>query len=738
MKEKICFLKSLDKISIKTVAAVIICLILLAFMLLNTTGEKSISFDLSQETSIGYAKQWTPHLTLPKGEYRVTISGSGLTDSREKLYLASTDGTKYAEFNNSSIDFKLEHDVTELMLCTDSDEISVKNITVKSDGRIFNDVYLLILLILLGFILLVYYKLFASKKDAENSMLQFALIALGVFVTYPYFTQYLQAADDLSFHLARIEGIKDGLLCGQFPVRIDPSTGAGYGYPTGLFYGNLFLYFPAVLRLCGVSIITAYKTICLGINIATALIAYYSIKEISKSRYTGFIGAAVYTLSTWRLICMVSRAAVGESISMMLLPLLILGIYHVLMGEKNKWYILSIGFTGLIQSHVINTLIGGLMVAFIVLCSLKQLFSEKRWLALLKAAGLTVLLNMWFIIPFVTAYTGIDMNIHHSQSAGNFQAGALIPAQLFNIFNDKLGISQILSGGIKEDMSLSLGILSSIGFIAALFYVVFENRNKMRNHKFFVILFIFTILVLYMATSLFPWDYLRDKFKWALFFENTLQFPWRFLTIATVILSFLTAMVIGLYTKKSRYAVTAAICIIGAIGVIMFGSTYTEQKSTYAKKGQSIIDSISLGATGEYLPYGNKPGVYVPEKYTENGSVKIIDYQKYGTNIDLSLSNAKSGDFIEVPLLYYPGYKAYDENGRLEVSNGSNGVLRVKLKDGSESIRIKYSGLLSYTFGNIITLITIIACVFWCPLRKKFGFVKIKINKRTKAQREFK
>lgn len=713
------------KTIIRATVTIIAVFILTALMFLNMPGEDSISFDLSSEIGSGYARQWSPHLTLPKGEYMLSVSGVKSTGD-EPLYLVSSDGTKYAEFSGTGTSFTLEHDVTELILSTDDESANVRSILIKSDGRIFGDVYLLALLLMLGLILLVYCKWFMPEDIRESAMIYLALIAIGIFATYPYFASYLQSADDLSFHLARIEGIKDGLLCGQFPVRIDPSSCSGYGYPTGIFYGNLFLYFPAVLRLCGVSAVTAYKTMCLGVNIATALIAYYSIKGISKSRYAGFIGAVIYTLSTWRIICMVSRAAVGESLSMMILPLVILGVYQILYGDKNKWYILAIGFTGLIQTHVINTLIAGLMTAFIVLCSVRELCQERRWLKLLKAAGLTVLLNMWFIVPFITAYTGVDMNLQHSLSAGNFQQGAIIPAELFNVFNNKFGVSNILSTGIMGDMSLSLGILPTLGMLLAVFYIVFAKNHRLKPHKMFVILFVFTAAVLYMSTSLFPWDYLRDKFKAIHFFENTLQFPWRFLTIASLILSFLTALLMGLCNKNLRRAVAAVICVIGVLGVVMFGSGYTEQGSVYAVKGQSIIDSISLGATGEYLPQGKKSSLYTPEEYNKNGSVKIEGYEKNGTNITLALSEANSGDYIELPLLYYPGYTAKDNNGGLKVVSGSNGVVRIILNHGSQTVKVKYSGLISYTFGNIITLLTLMVCILWRPFKKRYKISRIK------------
>lgn len=64
---------------------------------------------------------------------------------------------------------------------------------------------------------------------------------------------------DLTFHLSRILAIKDGLVTGEFPVKIYPGYIDGYGYANGLLYPDLFLYIPAVMTLLGLKLLTSYK-----------------------------------------------------------------------------------------------------------------------------------------------------------------------------------------------------------------------------------------------------------------------------------------------------------------------------------------------------------------------------------------------------------------------------------------------------------------------------------------------
>ena len=91
--------------------------------------------------------------------------------------------------------------------------------------------------------------------DSELCACLWVLCAAAVLTCAPALTNGGAAnGADWSFHLSRIEGIANGLREGQFPVRVYSMAKDGYGYAPSLFYGELLLYFPAVLRLLGMSV----------------------------------------------------------------------------------------------------------------------------------------------------------------------------------------------------------------------------------------------------------------------------------------------------------------------------------------------------------------------------------------------------------------------------------------------------------------------------------------------------
>lgn len=139
-----------------------------------------------------------------------------------------------------------------------------------------------------------------------------ALVGIGVFACLPLGLGYLTYGHDLSIHLSRIEGLKAGLLAGQFPVRMDPAIINEKGYPFSLMYSDVFLCPAAVLRILGFSLQTSYKVYVVSITAATVGITFYALRKMFRSDCAALLGTALYTLSFYRLTNVFVRAAVGE------------------------------------------------------------------------------------------------------------------------------------------------------------------------------------------------------------------------------------------------------------------------------------------------------------------------------------------------------------------------------------------------------------------------------------------
>ncbi len=70
----------------------------------------------------------------------------------------------------------------------------------------------------------------------------------------PLFTVNCIGGHDIAYHLLRIESLKTGIQNGLPFLRVNMLFFNGQGYASSLFYPDLFLYIPALLRVAGVGI----------------------------------------------------------------------------------------------------------------------------------------------------------------------------------------------------------------------------------------------------------------------------------------------------------------------------------------------------------------------------------------------------------------------------------------------------------------------------------------------------
>ena len=115
----------------------------------------------------------------------------------------------------------------------------------------------------------------------------------------------------------------------------------------------------------------------------------------------------------------------------MCLPLVLCGFYLIYMDHniKKNWFshaaLTAFGLTGIIQSHVLSVEMAAIFILFTCLILIKKTVQLPRFLTLLSAAVFSVLLNLGFLVPFLSYFdTSININ----------SPGVLRPDTLFRIW----------------------------------------------------------------------------------------------------------------------------------------------------------------------------------------------------------------------------------------------------------------------------------------------------------------
>lgn len=573
-----------------------------------------------------------------------------------------------------------------------------------------------------------------QNLDAPEKTILFSLILLVALSSAPIFSFYLNGGGDLQFHLCRIEAIRQALLTGQFPVRISGYWNNGYGYASSVLYGEVFLYFPALLRIIGFSPQSAYKMYLLTANIFTCLSSYYCLKKICGERLSALMGTALYMFVPYRLSTLHLRAAVGEYTAMIFLPLVIYGLYLIYTqpGQERKengvvhsgWFWLALGFTGLIQCHVISTFMAGLFTALVCVIKIRKTIRKDVWMQFVKAAVCTLLVNLWFVLPFLD-YMRFDYNVSglSVHSRGRFASHAAFLSQMISFFPQGEGAS-IVTGKIWDtdygtEMSYTLGggmMLALVLYMVYCFYYKGKDRKpsfrEMTNLQMGL-----CILSLLMATSWFPWDFLQQRSDLIAWITGSIQFPWRFLNIASVAGAFLSAFLIyELRRHAKREFLYGAILSVGLLSLIS-ADYFLQDYEKHSEDRYITSDEVESWAieVAEYLPAGTDDTTFEKDALQQEGELEISAYERGEGTVALTCENtAESETYVDVPILYYKGYTARDTETKekLTVIPADNKRVRVILPAGYEgSFRVKFESPWYWRVSEVISLAAVVALV---------------------------
>ncbi len=189
-----------------------------------------------------------------------------------------------------------------------------------------------------------------------------------------------------------------------------------------------------------------------------------------------------------------------------------------------------------------------------------------------------------------------------------------------------------------------------------------------------------------MSTSYFPWEALRKSNVLIRYLVINLQFPWRFCTVASVALSILWCCLLRLVIDK--WKIRAGVLTAGAVtavGLITAGyfaaDTLRMGQSFQAVFAQGIDTMVESGE--EYLPVNTVSADFSEDNLYVGEGITVTARRRSGIRLNIDCVNQSAQDqAMEVPLLYYKGYRASGrtsdgEEIKLDVDCGNNQVVRI-------------------------------------------------------------
>lgn len=563
----------------------------------------------------------------------------------------------------------------------------------------------------------VYIYFFVSRKASNKTAAAILLFAV-FFASLPLMTDSLFWGHDLDFHLNRIIALANGLEAGHLFVPIQTEVLNGYGYASPLFYSQLFLYLPAILYNLAVPAQVCYQIYAILVNIATCLIAYYSFKGLVRDNKIAAAGALIYLLSAYRITNLYVRAAVGEYTAMAFYPLIVYGFVRVYTTEETKLGIrdylpIVLGLSGLIESHVLSCELAAMFIAVVCLVNYRKTFVPKRFITLAKAAVLTLCVNMAFILPFIQS---MQMDIRVNDDPVNqIQVQGTYLQQVFSVFQVSLGDSRI---GMNYEMSLSLGISLIMGLV--IFAACCSMQNEWRTRKSStvkvgVLCTVFTVVCIVLSLRIFPWDSIENFSKLLAKVLCIVQFPWRYLSMATVFAAVVT--VIGLYVvKEIKSARTmqflgGVLCLTAVFTNSLYMAGFTDGIGIERVYGDADVEKAV--SSGEYILSDTIEGNLRWRRVNANPEfVTVSDYAYQGGVTTFDCVNIADTEMaVEIPLMNYDNYYACDTatGEALGIMNGTDNRVSLAIPAGFDSsIKVVYRFPLLWKLSYAVSFITVL------------------------------
>lgn len=521
---------------------------------------------------------------------------------------------------------------------------------------------------------------------------------------------------DLVFHLNRILGVSTELSGNHFPVRVSSYWLNGYSYPASVFYGDILLYFPAVLHIIGVDVIQCFNIFIVFINLLTVVISYFCFKDVFKSRKTAMLLTSFYSTSVFRMSELYYRGAVGEFAAMAFLPLIMCALYRIYSCNENKLntaVIFASGMTGVLANHIITFFLVIICIVFVCLLFIKDTFKWNTIKTYLLSAVFTIALSAYFIIPFLDYYISVDTMVSHVAGTGNsglYYMSALI-IDYFDFF------------GSSDRLTYSPGLFLMMSFLFSLIFIIYK-KLKGKNIRVFIL----AAILLVISSNLFPWDYLISVSR-VFRFVSLIQYPFRFLIIGMIVLTYLAGVLLNylfsadnlLSEKKVSSANTSSpvnrvssekIFISMLVFAIILSGVYSIGYYSRNHLNERVdIDSMFIGAGREYLIFGSDEKDFDDSPIICDGRIDFLSQN--GCHHEYNVIEYTDDTVVTLPVLDYKYYYVFDENNKtIDTFSSDHKLISFKLENGYRGkLVLDFKEPLFWRMGEAISVLTIILLI---------------------------
>lgn len=541
---------------------------------------------------------------------------------------------------------------------------------------------------------------YCKEKEIINYIL---IIIASIIISIPLANKNLNIyRDDGIQHICRIIGTEQTLADKQFLPMIMSNLCNNFGYSWNIFYSPLTAYMSVVLRIFNFSYVNCLKLCMFVIVLLSGLTMYKLTLRITKNKKLATLASIIYILAPYRITDMYIRTALAELASFIFIPIVFEGLY-IIVNEEKKSYKLALGAAGLILTHQVIAM----YTAIICFAYLIVFFKKLKSKTVLKNIGV----NLSFCLLMTSFYWVGLLQHYFSTSYEVFVPGRMEREEVLIFYKAKF--SQLFITSSEQTMIYAIGLLSVIGLVLTpIAYKKIPEEYK-KTYMFFLIT---GIVLIGMTLKIFPFEKLPQAL-------TMLQFTFRLFTFTSFFFAFVVATNFAILIKDFK---TLDIVVLLTISILLLVPYKSKLDFNLKDNEERLINGVRITentgrvhagmASMEYLPTkAFKNLKYIANRKDEvivldNDEAVISDYTKQASNMNCKISNINKETTIELPYIYYLGYRVYANGQEIKYTESDNGFIQINIAQDSQ-IKVKYLGtnemLISYAV-SIISFATII------------------------------
>lgn len=558
-----------------------------------------------------------------------------------------------------------------------------------------------------------------------KSILPIAVVLLlSYWVIKPLFiTGFFPIHDDTQ--VARVFEMTKSLKDGIFPVRWVSDLGYGYGYPIFNFYAPLAYYVGALFQLLSFDALSATK-LMMGTGIILSGAFMYLLGKEFWGKLAGVVSAAFYLYAPYHAVDIYVRGDVAEFWAYAFIPLAFLAFYKVYKNRGSfRWVVVgAFSYAGIILSHNLTAMmVTPFLLAVIGILSWNCLRIKKKTIAyaLVGTFTLGLCLSAFYFVPALLEqkYTNVLSQIG---GGADFKNHFVCPLQLWQ---SQWGYGGSVPG-CNDGLSFMIGKIHLLSVLAALIIeaaLLFRKKIKRNSEQIKIIALSFLGLLTAVLIML-P---ISEPLWKALPFMAFLQYPWRFLIMA----SFFTAFIAGslVFFSKLIFANKHLEYLVFGFLILLVMVMYVKFFTPQTIFGKNVSEYVNLDVlrwttskiSDEYMPRDfpkptDSKDVVNQVVIFNNQDIKINSQYQNTKVIRLNFVAAKQTK-VHFNIAHFPSWKL-----TVDGSNKGSIVSRgydASIAPGSHTIEMKFVQSGVEKISNAVSIAGLLAIIAGIILSKK-------------------